>query len=212
MRLHWQPVGPLPAVTYWRRRAGLALVVVLTALALPVMAGGSAPARLAAGPPATPTPAAALSATPTPAVALSAAAGPPSPGASAVAACPSRSLAGQVTTDASTYRPGAPAVIGVRIANNGPVPCRLQVDAGAVEVVVTSGSDRIWSSGDCPDAGLRIDAVLPPGQATTRTVRWPATRSAPGCPRGQPVAQPGTYHATARVGDLQLPDAVFQVG
>lgn len=178
------------------------MIVALTALGLGAMAGrgGPAPDRLAAAPP---------SPTPTPAVPPPGADLTPPPSASPVTC---QSLSAQVTTDAATYRPGASATLTVRIGNGGPTPCRLQVDAGTVEVVVTSGTDRIWSSGDCPAGRIAFDVVLAPGQSTARTVRWPGTRSAPGCPVGQPVAQPGTYRAAARVGELQSPEAVFRVG
>jgi hypothetical protein len=206
--LHWRPVGPHPAATYWWRRAGLAAVVVVVAAAVLALSGpgGSGPDRLAASP----RPSSSSSGSPS---AAPSASGSATPSASASgAACANDSLAVETKTDAGTYAAGAKAVLTLTVKNTGTTPCRRSLGTSAVELLITSGADRIWSSADCSPGGSAGDVVLPPGGTKTATVTWPGTRSAPGCPSARPTAQPGTYRITTRVGDLHVPGPSFQVG
>jgi hypothetical protein len=103
-------------------------------------------------------------------------------------------------------------VLTLTVKNTGTAPCRRALGPSAVELLITSGSDRIWSSDDCSPGGAAGEVVLQPGGTQAATVTWPGTRSAPGCPSARPAAQPGTYRITARVGDLHVPGPSFQVG
>ena len=206
MPLHWRPVGPHPAATYWWRRGGLAAVLlVLLALVLFLAGRGSGPDRLAAVPRAS-----ATSAPPRPASTAS-----PTAAASASASdttqCPDAALSVDTKTDASSYAAGAKVVLTMTVKNIGTTPCRRALGQAAVEVLITSGADRIWSSDDCSPGGGDGEVVLPAGGSQTATVTWPGTRSAPGCPTARPAAQPGTYRVTARVGDLHVPGPGFQI-
>lgn len=208
MELHWQPVGPLPAETYWRRRVlvVLAVLAVLVLAWLPFRGGGddtlsadpsSSPSARADddptdGPSESPTP----SPSPTP---------EPEP-------CPDDALEVAATADAEEYAPGSTAALALTIRNKGTVPCRRAVGQGAVELIITSGDDRVWSSDDCAPGGDQGEVVLEPGAEQAARATWPTARSAPGCPPDQPQAQPGTYRVTARVGELRVPGAVFRVG
>lgn len=197
MDLHWQPVGPLPAQTYWRRRVVvlLALVAVLLVAALPLLTGGDEPDRLATD--------AAPSASPDPS---------PSPTPSAVPEpCPDGALEVVADSDAESYRVGARAALTLTVRNTGAVACRRELGQGAVELVVTSGEDRIWSSDDCAPGGPPGEILLEPDAVETARASWQTVRSAPGCPADQPQVQPGTYRVTARVGELRVPGAVFTV-
>jgi hypothetical protein len=206
--LHWQPVGPLPAETYWRRRGGVAGAAVLLLLLLvwlwpggdDVLAPAAAPTTSASPDPTVDPgadPSASPGATPT-----------PSGGAEP---CADEVLGVTASSDAQSYAVGARAALTLVIKNNGAVPCRRAVGQGAVELVVTSGEDRIWSSDDCAPGGDVEQTVLAPGAEQTAKATWSGTRSAPGCPEGQPPAQPGTYRVTARVGELRAPGASFQI-
>ena len=53
--------------------------------------------------------------------------------------------------------------------------------------------------------------MLDPGAEQSARATWSTVRSVPDCPPDQPQVQPGTYRVTARVGELQVPGAVFQV-
>jgi hypothetical protein len=205
--LHWQPVGPLPAATYWRRRAGVALAVllVLWIAALPLGGGGDdvlTSGTPTAGPTAAPTAEPSADPTADPTAAPSDA--PPAP-------CPDDALEVTTTTDAESYPVGGTARLEVVVRNTGTVQCSRAVGQGAVELVVTSGDDRIWSSDDCAPGGDEGVVVLDPGATETARASWSTVRSAPECPPDQPQAQAGTYRVGARVGELRAPGAVFTI-
>lgn len=201
MVLHWRPVGPLPAATYWRRR--LAALLLLAGLAaglwwLPGRAGDdtlTAQAPPTAAPTGSPTGSARPGPTPTPAADV----------------CANDDLEVQATTDAADLPVGARAPLTLTVRNTSTSPCRRAVGQGAVELVITSGEDRIWSSDDCAPGGGEGVVVLEPGGSHVARATWPGTRSAAGCPPDQPAARPGTYRVTARIGDLRVPGTVFRV-
>lgn len=205
MPLHWRPVGPLPAPVYWRRRA-VVLVALLLALwllwrLLTGVLGGddTLEPQARATPSASPTASTAASATPT-----------PTPSATPEA-CADDVLEVQATAETADVPPGARTPFTLSVRNTGTAPCVRALGQGAVELVVTSGDDRVWSSDDCAPGGTVEQVVLAPGEASTARATWSGTRSAPGCPRDQPVAPAGTYRVTARVGELRVPGMVFRV-
>jgi hypothetical protein len=206
-----RPVGPKPPQVYWRRRLlALALVVlVLLGLALGVRAllGGDDSADVRAGG----TPAGASTGEESDAPA-------PDPGApaDAEAAADDKDPSGEVpectpeqvqvaaTADATSYAPGTTATVGMTITNTGTAPCSLDAGSAALEVLVVSGSDRIWSSDDCQSAPQSRVTTLPPGEAgmLASSVEWPLERSAAGCPEGLEALRPGTYQVSARAGEI----------
>jgi hypothetical protein len=198
--LHWQPVGPLPAAVYWRRRA-VALAVVIGLLVvlgglLGRLGGDDEPDVLAV---------------PTPSASAGEAAPTPSATPEPVGPCGDDVLEVQGTAEAADVAVGAGTRLVLTVRNTGTVPCTRGLGQGAVELVVTSGEDRVWSSDDCAPGGDEGVVELAPGDVQTARATWPGTRSAPGCPPDQPVAQAGTYRVTARVGELRVPGQVFRV-
>ena len=194
------PVGPLPASTYWRRRLVLLVGLVVLALLLRSCAGGGAK-PVSHG--STPTP------TPTPSVTAS-----PRPSATVVAGpltCPDSAL----TLTAVPGTPTAPAGSTVRftltVRNTGSVACRRDLGGGALEVLVYSGTDRIWSSDDCSTDKGRSVQMLAAGGSLESTVSWVGKRSAAGCPKDEPVARRGTYTVRARLGTLRSGRSVFRL-
>ncbi|GAC1443471.1 MAG: hypothetical protein NVSMB55_17100 [Mycobacteriales bacterium] len=224
-----QPVGPLPASTYWRRRVLLLVVAVLLLAVTARACSGSAkndtlatkgapaarsspvndpPASVALTAPAvgSAAPAVASPRTAAPSSAASSAASPPA----AVQTCGDDVL--QVTTqaDADAYPSGGKPRFTLTVRNIGAAPCRRALGPGAVELRVFSGEDRIWSSGDCSTSKEQGVLTLPAGQARATVVLWAGARSKPGCVSGDP-AQPGTYRVSARVGDLIRQGSVFRI-
>lgn len=196
MSLHWQPVGPEPDATYWRRRALVALaVLVILVVGLPGLFGGDDEALTTApGPPA---------AEPTAAPSIDAA--EPEP-------CPAGSLEVAVSTEAESYQVGGTVALEFTVRNTGDTPCGLGPDQGEVELLITSGEDRIWSSTDCEPAESPDQGVLEPGGTQTSSVSWSTVRSAPDCPPDQPAAEPGTYRVIAQIRELTSEGAVFTLG
>lgn len=200
MALH--PVGPLPASTYWRRRLGLLLgVLVLLLIARSCASGGDeAPSAGQSTP--TPTATVTPGATPTATATPTGAAAP---------LCADGDLTLTTTTDASTYPLGATPKITMQVKNTSAAACRRDLGSGAVELLVFSGADRIWSSDDCTTAKATAVVTLPAGGAQSVVKTWPGRRSLPGCSGSKAAAEPGTYKAVGRVGTLRRDGAVFRL-
>lgn len=75
--------------------------------------------------------------------------------------------------------------------------CTWTVSADTVVLRLTSGTDRIWSSQDCPSSVPRQRVVLRKDQVTTVDVAWNGQRSDADCSRTTSWAFPGFYNATA---------------
>lgn len=214
--MHLRPVGPLPAAIYWRRRAAVLLAVLLVAalVAVPLgNAGDDGPAGDATGD-RTADPSAGANETSAEATSDAAAADPTAPAGpdpSTVAPCPDDALEVTASSDAADHPVGARVRLTLTVRNTGAAACRRALGQGAVELIVTSGEDRIWSSDDCAPGGPQDEVVLEPGATRTARATWPTTRSAPGCPPDQPAAQPGTYQVSARVGELRVPGMVLRL-
>lgn len=208
MPLHWRPVGPEPASTYWLRRALVAAaVLVLLALLVPlIIGGGDDPDTLAAGP--TPAPSAEVTPSPTPSVDPSASPGA-SPSPSAAAACAPTALEVEPTAEQDGYAVGASPRLSLSITNTGTTPCTRDLGQAQVELTVTSGRDRIWSSDDCAPGGDPDVVSLEPGEPVVQSVTWDGRRSLPGCAGDKAQAQPGTYRVSGRVGDVRVDGGSF---
>jgi len=206
--------GRLPASVYRRRRL-VALLLALVAVVLLVALGAWVWRVIGAAvggdepmpPPATGT-------TPTPT--STGGAGTPSvapTGAQADAAypdCAAPTLTVAIQADAADVPAGAAATFTVTITNGGTTDCVVDAGAAQREVVVVSGSDRVWSSKDCvpADAPART-LLLAAGMSDTTQLAWNRERSAPGCPAGQPAPRPGTYQATVALAGTSGGPTVF---
>jgi hypothetical protein len=217
MALHWRPLGPEPAETYWRRRA-LVAAALLAVLALLVWTVGSLggdgdepdrlatdPSPSAAAPDPSPSP---VSAAPTPDPSATAT---PSATPSAEVACEDAALDLATVADKESYGVGERPRLELRVTNTGAAPCSLDLGQAAVELIVVSGSDRIWSSDDCDPGGEAEVVPLAPGEPVSRRVTWGGKRSLPGCEGPKAQAQPGTYRVTGRVGEREAGGATFQI-
>ena len=206
MALHWRPVGPEPAPTYWQRRAVVMVAVLLLLLFLrAVLTGaGGADDRVTATP-STPQP--------SPSAGAAASAGPsgsplPSPSPSSTPCAPP-ALTATATTERDGYPVGGRPVLVLTVTNTGPTPCTRDLGQGAVELLVVSGADRIFSSDDCAPGGPAKPVVLAPGEKSVTRLTWAGRRSQPGCTGDKAEAQAGTYRVSARLGDLQVPGSAF---
>ena len=205
MPLHWRPVGPEPASTYWQRRAVVATGVVLVlGLLWTLLTGGSeAPDRLAEAPGPT---AAAETAAPVATVAPTPAPSPP-----AVPICQPQALKIEPAAGDDSYPVGASPRLSLRVTNTGAIPCTRDLGQAAVELQVVSGSDRIWSSDDCAPGGAKNVVTLQPGKPQVQRVTWNGRRSRPGCKGGKAQAQAGTYRVLGRVGQLRVEGDIFRI-
>lgn len=120
-------------------------------------------------------------------------------------ACAPRDL--QVDLTPSVGGPGEPVAFAVALVNDGEVPCLVDAGTAALVFTVTSGSDRVWSSGDCAAEPAERRLLLDAGDRAETTLAWSGGRSAPGCPDGQGSSGPGTYRVEAELGGALLEGA-----
>ncbi|MGB8650950.1 MAG: DUF4232 domain-containing protein, partial [Mycobacteriales bacterium] len=127
-----------------------------------------------------------------------------------VRGCTDTALALTVTTDADSYPLGASPRITLTARNASAAPCRRDLGSGAVELLVFSGADRVWSSDDCQQGRAADPVTLPPGGTRSVVLTWSGKRSAPGCSGTRTEAKAGTYRVAGRVGTLRQDGSVFR--
>lgn len=155
---------------------------------------------------------------PAPGLQTAPAAGPEAP---APSAAPSSPAAGNgcdqnlVTVTAATDKPGyaageAPLLI-LKVTNGNRVPCEVNIGTSQMEFLVTSGSDRIFSSTDCQADKTDLVKTIAPGQSESANFPWPRNRTVQGCKLMEAKPAVGTYVFTARLASKTSPRAVFRL-
>lgn len=89
-----------------------------------------------------------------------------------------------------------------RITNNGTVACKFNAGARVQFFKITSGDELIWTSRDCPRAGLDdLEVTLKPGESKESGKNdWYRVRSSSsGCGDGQVPVDAGAYKLYAEV-------------
>ncbi|MEW1949623.1 hypothetical protein AB0280_10245 [Pseudarthrobacter sp902506025] len=208
------------AAVYRRRRmvvgGALLLVIALVAggFALAAAFTGGSQKASSTQPSSTETasnPAASPSAAATPSA--SAASATPSPTAPATPTCNQNLVTVSAATDKPAYGPGENPLLTLKVTNGGTVPCEVNIGTSQMEFLVTSGSDRIFSSKDCQASSEDLVKVIAPGASETANFPWSRNRSADGCKAV--AAAPGGggayYIFTAKLGSRASPKAVFQL-
>ena len=198
-----RPAGPEPAQVYWTRRllvlAGLILVVVLIWSVFSGLGGGNGDAE---------------GTTQDDAAADGATQDEPATDTPAARTCTAEDLTLIVTTDTRAYPAGSQPAFAVTITNTSTSSCAVDAGEASRELLVTSGSDRIWSSLDCvaADAAERVLLLPAGGSDDPVSVTWPRIRSAAGCTEGLPDPRPGTYRVVAKLVGAASEPAVFDLG
>lgn len=205
MALSVRPVGPEPAATYWLRRAVLIVAVLLVVLLVRgLLTSSGGPDTVATGAPSVrPAPAATPAAT--------ASADPSASPSTAPSTCQDAALELEAGAEQDSYAAGGRPLLMLAVTNTGSTACTRDLGQAAIELLVVSGSDRIWSSDDCAPGGPEKVVTLEPGEPSRAQVTWPGTRSLPECAGPQSAAQPGTYRVAVRVGDLRADGRPFRL-
>ena len=233
------PVGSLPPEVYWRRRALAGVLAVLILWLAWTAFPGKNHANAAQGPAKARTPAAAVtpSAAPAPVVttppapavtttppaaavvtspaATATATTPPVPAVPAVAAVAAvalcKAVGVSISADHTVYAAGALPKFVLTVTNTSAAPCRVDVGTAARGFVVSSGTDRIWSSQDCTKNTPNV-AVFAAKQSISYSHVWNRARSSSaGCAAQGTQGRAGTYRVSGHVGGLSSDVAVFQL-
>lgn len=227
-----EPVGPLPASVYWRRRAiavGLVLLLFLLLWAIWPGGDGGQPRNAAAvGPTPSATPAE-LTATqpaddpgrapePSTAGATTGTGGPtsPAPRPSATTAAPKpaapkpcgdKAIAVRVKPERPAYAVGTKPVIVLTVRNISRVTCTRDLGVALQEVLLYRGTERVWSSNDCYTEEGRDVRALRPNQAVSSSVEWSGKLSRPECAGERTYVGAGSYALVGRLGKVSSPRA-----
>ena len=227
-----RPLGPLPARVYWTRRLILLALVFVLVFGIGRLLGGgsggngpsarpvgaqvsSSPSSASSKPASPSTPAATaatVSSSPTASGRAAAKNAAKSPSSSALPA-PSGpcSVNDLVVTPAikNQAHAGKPVTFEMQLKTKSVPACTFRAGADALVVKITSGSDRIWSTQDCPKAIPTKSVVVRKDTPATVDVTWNGMRSDSTCSRSTSWAQPGYYHAMAAVYGADPVDAQF---
>jgi hypothetical protein len=175
------PVGPQPGNVYWRRRLlvllGIVAVIVIIILIVVRPGGGK--------------PVAHNTTTPHTAVA-------------AAAPCKPSDVKVVGVTDALSYAAGVNPMLSLSITNTGSTACSFKDGSDQQAYVITSGTEKIWSSKDCQTGAVSATTTLQPGVAVKSTpFAWTRSRSNPAaCSATNPpqvTAGGASYHLTVTV-------------
>lgn len=125
--------------------------------------------------------------------------------------CPAGVVRVEAGTDSPVYAAGTSPLLTLSVTNTGSEACDINVGTNRMEFLVTSGSDRIFSSVDCQEPGEDLWKSFEPGATESAVLPWDRVRSAPGCAPVPGNPAPGTYVFTAALGALTSEQSVFQL-
>ncbi len=118
----------------------------------------------------------------------------------------------EVSVLPSVPRAWAGGSIVIRLALQGTQPaCTFDVSPQSLVVKIVSGTDRIWSSQDCPKAIPTTQVVVRSSQPVQLPVTWSGRRSDEQCTRAPDWARMGFYHVYAAALGSTPRDVQFEV-
>ncbi len=138
----------------------------------------------------------------------------PSPSPSATAegnGCDQNLVTVTAGTDKPAYAAGENPLLSLKVTNGNRVPCEINIGTSQMEFLVTSGSDRIFSSTDCQADKTDLVKTIAPGQSETSNFPWQRNRTVQDCTAIEAKPAGGTYVFTARLANKTSPRAVFKL-
>jgi hypothetical protein len=124
--------------------------------------------------------------------------------------CSAGDITVEPTVKGNAYA-GRSTVFTLSLTSRVSPACTFTVTAQTVVLRLTSGSDRIWSTQECPGAVGKQSVVVRRDVPATVAVAWNGQRSDTDCTRSTAWAQPGYYHATAAVFGAAPTDEQFEL-
>lgn len=106
---------------------------------------------------------------------------------------------------------GSPVTIRLNVTTRETPACTYRVSPRSVAVKLVSGTDRIWSSQDCPAAMPEVDVIARTEVPGVAEMQWRGQRSDSGCTRTTPWALAGWYHAQAAAFGAEPTDVQFEL-
>ncbi|MCZ2817603.1 MucR family transcriptional regulator [Modestobacter sp. VKM Ac-2984] len=232
------PVGPLPAVVYWRRRLlvlGCAVGVLGGGGWLGVAAATGSPdedvVRTTAGQEPAPAPALdqivpSLAAIQLPTAPTAPPAADPAeepeadqpqvdepptePAAVDGGPCSNDMIGVEVRPTPASSPVGSKPTFDLVVTNVSPVSCVRSLDKGLQEIVmVDAAGTRVWGSNDCFPEETTDPRTLQPGESVVFPVVWGGLSSTPGCTAERVPPPPGDYGLRGRLDTATSPDATF---
>ncbi|WP_432563155.1 RodZ family helix-turn-helix domain-containing protein [Kineococcus sp. SYSU DK003] len=200
------PVGPEGRGTYWRRRLvvllALVAVVVLAAVGIRALtssedAAAQQPTKLDPSQVASPDQSPTDDPTdPTGSPTGTSSASPTETGS--VGPCQASALSVTLTSNTTTYGPGATPRLVLTVENTSESTCSAEIGSAVRTFTVTDeAGSQVWSSEDCQSETASQVYDLEPGTSRSMAVTWSRQRSAAGCPDGQEMVGNGNYTVDA---------------
>ena len=106
---------------------------------------------------------------------------------------------------------GSPVTFRLDVTTIETPACTFRVSPRTVVVKLVSGTDRIWSSQDCPAALPEVDVIARKKVPGVAELQWRGQRSDSGCTRTTPWALAGWYHAQAAAFGAEPTDVQFEL-
>ena len=117
-----------------------------------------------------------------------------------------------VTPSADGAEAGTRVQLVLTLRTRATPACTWQVSPDSVTLKITSGSDDIWSSQQCPKAVPTQDVILYRDTDTAVPVVWSGRRSDEECSRLTESAMPGWYHVAAAAYAGEPTSVQFELG
>ncbi|HEX6471992.1 MAG TPA: hypothetical protein VF069_23055 [Streptosporangiaceae bacterium] len=122
--------------------------------------------------------------------------------------CEPRDLVVGLVTTKTVYAGKERPTFRLTAVNTGRRPCTFGVGPKELEVRVSSGPDRVWTSARCARGSGSSIRLLRRGLPYIVTVVWDRRRSGD-CAGRRAAARPGTYVVTVRAGKVRVRGQVF---
>ncbi len=126
-------------------------------------------------------------------------------------ACEPRDMVVGLTGTKNTYTGKDRPRFRLTVVNTGRRACTFGVGPKELEVRISSGGDRLWTSAQCVHRSGSSIQMLRRGMPYVATVIWDRKRSSSDCAGRRPAARPGTYIATVRAGKIKIKRQVFRL-
>jgi hypothetical protein len=212
----------LPARVYWFRRTMVVLTAVALVFAIGRLLGGSGSSTGGGAGDTAAVSASKTSTTPTPSVVGPQPFQPTATGKGTAVGPTGAAVAlaepdGPCGADEITVTPSVPTAVAAGRVDlvldlTGIKPaCTFAVSSRTLAAKVVSGTDRIWSTQDCPNAVKEATVVVRSAQPTQVVIPWSGRRSDEDCTKSTPWALPGYYHLTAAVIGSEPGDTQFKL-